>query len=165
MLIYMLMKNIILSLSLIIFYSVAITNSYAEQDSNTNSSDSLSLVFVSDKDFNTTINDLKHAIKAYNFRVYKNRYLLQDLEGKIDENQVVIRFCNFEHMAKFIKIEPRVGLLLPCKVTVIKDKNNQVKILVKNYKRLINDFNNQKLINETKDLLPQMQDMIEEALL
>ncbi len=126
----------------------------------------LSYVFDSAYDLDTTVTKIQNAIKAANFRVYTPRKLLEDLTTKetIYSKQVVIRFCNFEHMLTFIKIEPRLGIVLPCRITVIENNQAEVKVVIENYKRTVAKFNNMQISLAADELITSLTEIIEEAL-
>jgi cytochrome c oxidase cbb3-type subunit 3 len=129
-------------------------------------SEQLSFIFDSPYDLDTTIKKIQDTIKAANFRVYKPRKLLQDLttSKELYSKQVVIRFCNFEQMLKFLKIEPRLGVVLPCRITIIENNNKEVKVVIENYKKTVAKFNNAQLLNSADELISSLSEIIEEAL-
>jgi cytochrome c oxidase cbb3-type subunit 3 len=126
----------------------------------------LVFVYQSPYKLQETVNKIRDSAKAYNFRVYPNRALLEGL-GKLDaddKKQIVIRFCNFSNMQIFLKLEPRLGVMLPCRVTVIEDEQGKVHIVLENYKQAVERFNNEQIIHSAGVLIEKMQEMIEEAL-
>ena len=130
------------------------------------SDEPLVLVYRSTHDLNTTVDKLRESAAAYNFRVYPSRTLLEGLgdESEEDAKQVVIRFCNFENMQKFLKLDPRLGVVLPCRATVVENDDGTVDIIIENYKRAIERFNNAQLLEGADELIQNMNEMIEEAL-
>ncbi len=126
----------------------------------------MSFVYTSPYKLEETINRLQESAAAYNFRVYPNRALLQGLgEFEIgDEKQVVVRFCNFRNMQAFLKLDPRLGVMLPCRATVIEDEQGKVSIVLENYKHAVARFNNEQISQSVGDLVEEMQEMVKEAL-
>ena len=124
-----------------------------------------SIVFKSTYNLEQTINKLQNSIKAANYRVYAPKKLLEDLSQNKDvSKQIVIRFCNFERMQEFIKIEPRLGIVLPCRITVIENEKAQVSVVIENYLRTVNKFNNTQITQAAEELILELGDIIEEAL-
>lgn len=130
------------------------------------SDEPLVLVYNSAHDLSTTVDKLRESAAAYNFRVYPSRTLLEGLgnESEGDSKQVVIRFCNFENMQKFLKLDPRLGVVLPCRATVVENNDGKVDIIIENYKRAVERFNNAQLIEGADELIQNMNEMIEEAI-
>ncbi len=131
--------------------------------------DNLAIVFISPYDLNTTANKVQASISATNYKIYSPRKLLEDLASKdeIDKyssDQIVIRFCNFANMQKFLKIEINLGIILPCRVTVIKGNDNKVRVVIENYRKTINEFNNKELSAGVDELIDELTESIKEAL-
>ncbi len=125
----------------------------------------LSFVYDSSKSLDKTVDALKDSAAAYNFRVYPSRYLMEGLgDGLGDEKQVVVRFCNFKNMQEFLRIDPRLGVMLPCRATVIEQEDGSVKVVIENYKHAIRRFNNIEMIEAADALIEQMKEMVEESL-
>lgn len=117
-----------------------------------------------------TKTNMYQTIKAMNFRAYKPRLLEEDLVKKdesfeVNKNQTVFRFCNFKLLNEFLKIEPRLGVFLPCNATVIKTETDKVIVIVPNLSRIIPMFNNYQLNQNSKDISNILDEMVEEALL
>ena len=123
----------------------------------------LVFVYESEASLGATVDKLRESAAAYNFRVYPSRTLFEGLGGISDEKQVVVRFCNFKNMQKFLKLDPRLGVILPCRVTVIEDKEGKVKIYLENYMHAIQRFNNEQISIDAKELIGSMKEMVEEA--
>jgi cytochrome c oxidase cbb3-type subunit 3 len=64
-----------------------------------------------------------------------------------------------------LKVEPRLGVLLPCRITVIEDKNGKVKIVSMDLFQISRLFNNQQLEDLAGDLQDEQMEIIEEATL
>ena len=135
-----------------------------QHESNT-SEEPLVFVYESANDLGITVDKLRDSAAAYNFRVYPSRTLFEGLGGIAgdDEKQVVIRFCNFKNMQKFLKLDPRLGVILPCRVTAIEDESGQVKVYLENYMHAIGRFNNEQISIDAQELINDMKEMVEEA--
>lgn len=118
--------------------------------------DAASLVMESPYDFKTTIDNVKRAVGANNFVYIREQPLNAGLvaEGKEDPNQYIIYFCNFGLLNEALATDPRVGVFLPCRITVV-EQNGKVSIMAVNPKRLSYIFNNSEL-DEMCDRLTKM---------
>ena len=67
-------------------------------------------------------------------------------------------------MQKFLKLDPRLGVVLPCRATVVENNDGKVDIIIENYKRAVERFNNAQLIEGADELIQNMNEMIEEAI-
>ena len=61
-----------------------------------------------------------------------------------NNRQVVLHFCNFKFLYEALAIDPRVGMFLPCRVTVV-EKDGKVSIVSINPKLITTWFNNDEL--------------------
>lgn len=149
---------------------VAYIRSYQKQpefdDKSKKIEEPLVFVYQSQHDLATTVDKLKDSAAAYNFRVYPPRTLFEGLGGSkdADQKQIVVRFCNFKNMQKFLKLDPRLGVILPCRATVIENEKGEVHIYLENYMHAIGRFNNEQISIDAKDLIDSMKEMVEEAL-
>lgn len=132
-----------------------------------NNSHKPTLIIDSPYDFKTTAKNLKDAIKGKNFRFFPDRLLEKGLasDDKLNRKQLAIRYCNFSSLYKMLKVEPRLGVLLPCRITVIEDKNGKVKIVAMDLFEISKLFNNQQLEDLAVDLQDEQMEIIEEATL
>ena len=118
-------------------------------------------------DFETTVRNIKQALAGSNFRIFPERYLEQGLIDEFSHNrrQLGIRFCNFNTLYGMLKIEPRLGVVLPCRITVLEAQDGSVTMVVPNLKVISRWFNNDELV----DLWDRMEDtfagLIEEVTL
>lgn len=108
----------------------------------------LSHIILTENDFETTIKNVKQAIVGGNFRVFPDRYLEQGVidEFSVNKRQVAIRFCNFNTLYQALKIDPRLGTVLPCRITVIEQANGKVILVSPNMRYIANLFNNDELL-------------------
>ncbi len=117
-------------------------------------------------DLKTTIENVRKAVSSNNFIMIREQALNSGLvaEGQEDVKQHIIYFCNFGLLNKALATDPRVGLFLPCRITVV-ERAGKVRLLAINPKRLSRIFNNAEL-NEMCDQVTQMYTAImEEATL
>ncbi len=113
-----------------------------------------------------TIENLKQAIADQNFTLIRTEYLERGLVKEGDENkkQIVMHFCNFGFLFKALSIDPRVGMFLPCRVTVV-EKNGKVHLSTINPKRLSKLFNNHELDKSCNEMYDVYTSLLEDATL
>jgi cytochrome c oxidase cbb3-type subunit 3 len=111
-----------------------------------------------------TVKNVQQAIVGKNFKLIRTQYLDQGLveEGKENKEQVIIYFCNFNFLNKALAIDPRVGMFLPCRLTVVKD-NDKVYIMAINPLKTSNIFNNSELNDACKEMYDIYTELLEEA--
>ena len=125
----------------------------------------LSIIVESPNDFETTVEAARQALSASNFRLFPERYLEQGLVDEFTHNtrQVGLRFCNFGELYKMLKIEPRLGVLLPCRITIIEKPDKSVLIIAPNMKLMSSWFNNDELFKIAEQMEENISNAIEEA--
>jgi cytochrome c oxidase cbb3-type subunit 3 len=130
------------------------------------SSESAVIVRESPYSVEQTVANLKNAIVGNNFRLIRVQYLDQGFvpEGKENKKQVMVYSCNFNTLNNALAVDPRVGLFLPCRVTVM-EHEGKVLIMAINPKRLSAIFNNSELNRMCEQMTKVYVDMIEEAIL
>lgn len=104
-------------------------------------------VYESPYDFDTTVTNVKAALTGANFRIFPDRLLEQGLvdEFSVNPRQVGVRFCNFNVLYGMLKIEPRLGIVLPCRITIMERPDGQVMLVVPNLRVVSRWFNNDEL--------------------
>ncbi|MBT3205719.1 MAG: c-type cytochrome [Gammaproteobacteria bacterium] len=129
--------------------------------------DQPTLVFDSPYDFMTTIANLKQSLQGLNFRYFPDRYMEMGLapDKLINKKQLSLRFCNFKQLYKMINTEPRLGVVLPCRVTVVEQPDGQIKLYVMNMKVVSRIFNNTQLSETAEEMHEALMELIDEATL
>jgi len=117
-------------------------------------------------DLPTTIENLKRAAVSNNYVFIREQTLLFGLvpESQEDPKQRIVYFCNFNQMNDAIITDPRVGLFLPCRVTVV-EQDGKVKMMTMNPKRLSTIFNNSELNTMCDEMAARYITIMEEAAL
>ncbi len=117
--------------------------------------------------FDETVKRVQEAVISNDFRVFPDRYLEQGLtdDFSVNERQLVIRFCHFGKLYKVLKIEPRLGVVLPCKITVLEKEDGQVQMIYINAEALANVFDNKRLAAEAQGIAENYSDILDEVLL
>lgn len=124
-------------------------------------------VYESPYDFDETLTNLRFALTGANFRIFPDRFFEQGLtdEFSVNQRQVGVRFCNFNVLYGMLKIEPRLGIVLPCRVTVMEEPDGTVKLIVPNLKVISRWFNNDELVELWDSMEESFSAIIEEATL
>ncbi len=129
--------------------------------------DQATLVFDSPYDFKTTVENLRETMKGMNFRYFPDRYMEMGLapDAQINKKQLTLRFCNFNLLYKMINIDPRLGVVLPCHITIVEQKDGSVKLYVMNMKVVSRLFNNTQLSEIADQMHQSIMELIDEATL
>jgi cytochrome c oxidase cbb3-type subunit 3 len=117
-------------------------------------------------DLATTIENVKRAATSQNFIFIREQTLTSGLvpEGEEDPRQHIVYFCNFTMLNTALATDPRVGLFLPCRITVV-EHEGKVKIMAINPKRLGKIFNNAELNAMCDEMTKRYLAIMEEATL
>lgn len=123
------------------------------------------IIVDSPDDFDTTVSNLKQAISGHNFRIFPDRYIEQGLrpEWEVNKKQLTIRFCNFNRLYDMLKVDPRVGVGLPCRMTVVEREDGQVQIISMNMALIARLFNNDQLASYGQEMNNMQLEIIEEV--
>ncbi|MCW9023988.1 MAG: c-type cytochrome [Gammaproteobacteria bacterium] len=124
------------------------------------------ITYESDYSVEETVAAIKLAATGKNFRVIRIQNLDNGFveENKEDDRKVIIYFCNFEMVNDALLIDPRAGMFLPCRVTVV-EKDGKVSVHAINPKWLSYLFNNAELNRLCSEMLQTYISIIEEATL
>ena len=124
----------------------------------------LTLVYDSPYDLEKTIASVKRAAIGKNFRIIREQTLEDGLfeKGKDNPKQVIVYFCNFQLLNEALAVDPRVGLFLPCRITIVEEAG-QVKLYAINPKRLSGLFNNNELNKLCGGMFDTYTEILEES--
>lgn len=113
-----------------------------------------------------TVANIKRAAVGKNFRIIRIQTLDNGFvpKGKDNAKQTIVYFCNFDLLNQALAIDPRVGMFLPCRVTVVEQKG-KVMVMAINPLRLSNLFNNSELDRSCTEMRDIYIDILEEAVL
>jgi cytochrome c oxidase cbb3-type subunit 3 len=152
----------------VVSYIRSFEKSAADLQHDLNKNDDESPVIIADSPYSLeeTIENLKQAITDKNFTLIRTDYLEHGLveEGKENKKQVVLHFCNFGFLFEALAIDPRVGMFLPCRVTII-EKDGKVHLSTINPKRLSKLFNNHELDESCEEMYKVYSSLLEDATL
>ena len=111
-----------------------------------------------------TVERVRNSIAAANMRIIRVVPFEQGLVPKDEESpkSMIVDGCDFDFLNKALSVDPRVGLFLPCRITIA-EHDGKVLVMTVNPKRLSAIFNNAEL----NDLCSQMHkiytNILEEA--
>jgi cytochrome c oxidase cbb3-type subunit 3 len=107
----------------------------------------LAYTMESPNDFETTLEDLRNSLSGNNFRIFPERFIEQGLIDEFSHNtrQVQVRFCNFRELYNMLNLEPRLGVILPCAITVLEQEDGTVLLIAPNMRAQARLFNNDQL--------------------
>jgi len=129
-------------------------------------SESPVLVRESPYSIERTVEKVQTAVGAANMRLIRVQTLDQGFvkEGKENQRQTIVYSCDFTFLNEALKVDPRVGLFLPCRITIVQQAD-KVLVMSINPKRLSRIFNNAEL-NEMCEQMHQIYiDILEETVL
>ncbi|MGB5261273.1 MAG: c-type cytochrome [Gammaproteobacteria bacterium] len=113
-----------------------------------------------------TVENLKDAIVSQNFVLIRTDRLEHGLVKEADENpkQVILHFCNFRFLYDALAVDPRVGMFLPCRVTVT-ETSAGVFVSTVNPEYMSDLFNNAELDEYCKQMRDVYSTILEDATL
>lgn len=113
-----------------------------------------------------TVEAVKRAAVGKNFRLIRDQILEDGLFPSEQQNtrQVMVYFCNFQFLYDALALDPRVGLFLPCRVTVV-EREGKVLVMSINPKRLSQLFNNAELDRACDEMHKLYSEILEESTL
>jgi cytochrome c oxidase cbb3-type subunit 3 len=138
----------------------------AETERNSSEQEHPTRVYESSYSLEDTIKNVKQAAVGRNFRIIRVQYFDDGLvaKGQEDRKKVIIYFCNFRLLNEALAIDPRVGLFLPCRVTVV-ERDGKVQVMSINTESLSHLFNNQELDRICAEMSQMYESILEEATL
>ena len=124
-------------------------------------------LYASPYDFETTVTNVKMALTGANFRIFPDRLLEEGLidEFSVNTRQIGVRFCNFNVLYGMLKVEPRLGVVLPCRITILEREGGQVLMVVPNQRVVSRWFNNDELVNLWDRMAETFSEIIDEVTL
>lgn len=124
------------------------------------------LSFESSYPIEETIENLKQAAQGYNFRYIREQTLDHGFVSKEKESneQYLIYFCNFTFLNEALSIDPRIGMFLPFRATVVK-KDDSVLVMTVNPDYLCSLFNNNELKQKCEYMSEKYEAILEESTL
>ncbi|MDH5631412.1 MAG: c-type cytochrome [Gammaproteobacteria bacterium] len=114
------------------------------------------IVRESGSSFETTVENVKNAVASANMVLIR----VQNIEDRlfspkqVNNKQKIVYSCGFNFLYEAMKVDSRVGLFLPCRITIMQEED-KVRLYAMNPKRLSIYFNN----DELQKLCGQMYDI------
>lgn len=104
------------------------------------------LMYRSAYSFEQTIENIRRAVVDNKFKLTGMQSEDKRYAGEIqdDKSHTMVYFCNYDIINDALAIDPRIGMFLPCKITVT-EFNGVVQAMSINPKRLSQLFNNDEL--------------------
>jgi len=123
-----------------------------------------SLIVDSSYSFDETVANVKRAITGSNFVHIRDQALTSGFQTVESESprQTIIYFCSFSFLYEALKLDPRVGMFLPCRVTVV-EQNGKVQMMTINPKHLSQLFNNNELDESCDQMYEVYSGILEDA--
>lgn len=108
--------------------------------------------------------DVKTAITSNNYVFIREQSINSRLTVTGAENSkvIIVYFCNFYMLSRALKMESRVGVFLPCRITLIQ-KSGHVQMVAINPKFVSSQLNEQRLNKICKQLNHDYRAILEEA--
>lgn len=124
------------------------------------------IVMDSPYDMEETLDNLKQAITDQNFTLIRTDHIDHGFveEEKENKQYVVLHFCNFGFLFQALAIDPRVGMFLPCRVTIVENEG-KVQLMTINPMRLSRLFNNNELDEACKEMTNIYNTILEDSVL
>ncbi len=124
------------------------------------------LIVQSPYDLKTTIKNLTQAINSDNFFVGRSQPVEYGLTtpDKANPHQIIVYFCDVPFLNKALAIDPRVGLFLPCRITVV-EHAGKVMLMAVNPEVVSRLFNNGELNELCKEMHDRYLAIMQEATL
>ena len=117
-------------------------------------------------DLKTTVENVKKAVSNNNFFYGRVQTLDFGLTTPDQENpkQVIVYFCNISLLNQALGIDPRVGMFLPCRITIT-EHDGKVQVMSVNPEVLSKLFNNSELNQLCRQMKTNYTTILDEATL
>jgi cytochrome c oxidase cbb3-type subunit 3 len=123
------------------------------------------LVEESPYDLEQTVANVRSAAIAANFKIIRSDHLEHGLvpEGQESAKMMFVDFCNFKFLFEALQVDPRIGMYLPCRISVAETEDGRVLIMAVNPRALSPLFNNRELDGACETMYDLYATIIEEA--
>jgi uncharacterized protein (DUF302 family) len=122
------------------------------------------MVMESPYGFEETVNNLRDAIGDNNFQMIREQSWDYGLEsGATNGRNKILYFCNFNMVNRAIKVDQRVGQLLPFRITVV-ERDGRVLVMAINPEALVQVMDNPRLGSMRTYVASNYRQIIEEGL-
>lgn len=111
-----------------------------------------------------TVAAVMQAAEGKNFRIIREQWLEDGLfaDEVMRKEANIVYFCNFDFINEALALDPRVGLFMPCRITVV-EQAGKVKMMSINPKYMSRLFNNAELDEPCNQMYHVYMEIMEEA--
>ncbi len=122
------------------------------------------LMYESSYSIEETIENMKRAALGHNFRYIREQTLDHGFVEKDQESnhEYLIYFCNFTFLNQALLVDPRIGMFLPFRTTIVK-KEDTVLVMTVSPDYLCSLFNNNELKQSCHFMAEKYEAMLEES--
>jgi cytochrome c oxidase cbb3-type subunit 3 len=122
------------------------------------------IMLDSDYSLEETVENIKRAALGKNFRIIRVQNLEDGFfpEEQQNKRQVVVYFCNFGFINQALSLDPRIGLFMPCRITVVEEPDG-VRMMAINPRYLSRVYNNAELDQACTHMFNIYTEIMEEA--
>jgi uncharacterized protein (DUF302 family) len=113
--------------------------------------------------FDETIERVTESLKKVGFGVLTTIHVHKTLKEKIDADfkpYTILGACNPQFANKALRLEDKLGVLLPCNVVVIDQGNGQIEVAAMEAKLMIQSIGNNDLTPLAREVSQMMEQMI-----
>ncbi|MCW8825482.1 MAG: c-type cytochrome [Gammaproteobacteria bacterium] len=128
--------------------------------------DEATITMESEYGLEESVENLKRAAVGKNFKVIRIQNLEDGMfpEAEQDKRSIIVYFCNFSFVNRAINIDPRVGLFLPCRITLT-EHDGVVSLTAINPRYMSRFYNNSELDEACSEMYDIYIEIMEEAIL
>jgi len=111
-----------------------------------------------------TVEAVKRAAVGKNFRIIREQWLEDGFFEEDNQQRTanIVYFCNFNFINQALALDPRVGLFMPCRITVVEHEDG-VHMMSINPKYMSRLFNNAELDTPCEEMTGVYLSIMEEA--
>jgi uncharacterized protein (DUF302 family) len=113
--------------------------------------------------FDETIDRVTESLKKYGFGVLTTIQVHKTLKEKIDADfkpYTILGACNPQFANKALRVEDKLGVLLPCNVVVIDQGNGQIEVAAMEAKLMMQSVGNEELYPLAQEVSSMLEQMI-----
>jgi cytochrome c oxidase cbb3-type subunit 3 len=124
------------------------------------------IVVKTTKSMQQVLADLKEAIKNNNYVFIRQQNIDSRLIDEAEENDrvILVYFCNFSMLNRALHLDHRVGVFLPCKITLIQ-RSGHIELVAINPKLISAQLNEESLNDVCDQLTHDYHQILEDTIL
>lgn len=122
------------------------------------------IMYRSPYSFDQTVENIKKAVVDNQFKLisFKPEGKRNSTRAQADKKKATVHFCNYEMINDALAIDPRIGMFLPCQITIVESFSG-VDAMSINPKRLSQLFNNDALDEACEQMHDTYSQILREA--